>query len=72
MTPPTLGQRIAEARHAAGLTQRQLGDAIRADQMTVSRYERGAMEPGAATLRKLAQALGVTSDHLLGLPVRGE
>jgi transcriptional regulator with XRE-family HTH domain len=57
------------ARHVARLSQRQLGERIGQDQSYVSRLERGGL-PGltADTLAKLALALGVSADYLLGLP----
>jgi transcriptional regulator with XRE-family HTH domain len=57
------------ARHVARLSQRQLGERIGQDQSYVSRLERGGL-PGltADTLARLALALGVSADYLLGLP----
>lgn len=62
-----LGRRIAEAREATGCRQEDLGAAIGVASMTVSRYERGIMEPGATVLGRIAEVLGVSADHLLGL-----
>lgn len=46
------------ARKAAGLTQRQLADAIGVDAITVSRWERGASRPGEVHLMRLCGEIG--------------
>ena len=56
MGDPELGQRIREARHAAGLTQKQLADAVGwADHQSVSNAERGISDVPAPRLRQIAQ-----------------
>lgn len=51
---------VRDARHAAGLTQEQLGEAIGFDQTTVSLIETGkTRRPSDAVLAALAGALGV-------------
>ena len=40
-------------REALGLTQRQFGDAVQVDKMTVSRWERGEFRPSSAALMKI-------------------
>ena len=62
--PMILGNRIRDARMAAGLTQGQ----VSGDELTVSylsRIERGGRRPRLAVLRTLAQRLDVTLDELL-------
>jgi len=61
-----LGRQISAARAKAGLTQVALAAAAGVAPMTVSRYERGEMEPGALTLGAIATACGISADWLLG------
>lgn len=70
MTTQSLGfqpARLVSARRAAGLSQRQLADATGIPQGHVSRIESGKLQPSLARLARLAVALGVSTDYLLGL-----
>lgn len=59
-----LGQRIKEARLAAGVSQRQLcGDTITRNML--SRIEHGAVRPSMTTLRFLAERLGKPVSYFL-------
>lgn len=49
---------IGEARHRAGLTQRQLARRAATSQSAVARLERGQASPTLVTLRRLAAAAG--------------
>lgn len=62
-----IGRRIHEARLARGYTQNE--SALRADMnLTVFlSYEKNHKQPGATNLRKICQALQVTSDWVIGL-----
>lgn len=51
-----LGQRIAQARKTADLTQEGLAEAINVGQSTVAGWERGVAEPDIATLQRIATA----------------
>jgi DNA-binding transcriptional regulator YiaG len=51
-SPPTPGY-IATLRKALGLTQRQLGERLGVDKMTVYRWERGTVKPGGESLAAL-------------------
>ena len=62
-----LGARIRAAREAAEMTQADLGRACSVAPNTIARIERGEQEPASLLLGAIAQALSVTSDHLLGL-----
>lgn len=44
---------ILTLRETLGLTQAQLGERIGVDSMTVSRWERGTVKPGAAAVKAL-------------------
>lgn len=61
------GDRIRMKRLATRMSQRELGAKIGKDQAYVSRLERGEF-PGVTseTLEALADALGVSTDYLLG------
>lgn len=49
---------ISHARHAARLTQSQLGERARVTQSVVSAYESGSREPSVDMMRKLVNAAG--------------
>lgn len=52
--PPSPGF-ITSLREALGLTQAELGERLGVDKMTVSRWERGTLRPGAASLSALEE-----------------
>lgn len=60
------GKRLAHARAAKNMTQRELADVIGINWSQVSRYEAGKAKPRLAVLLKLAEALGTTSEALTG------
>ena len=61
-----LGQRIAKARKAQGLTLRELEKASGISNPLISQIERGLVrEPGFRTVGKLAKALGLKLENLL-------
>ena len=49
---------ITNLREALGMTQAQFGDAVGVDKMTISRWERGTMRPGDATLANMRKLIG--------------
>jgi len=63
-----IANRLAEARRERGWTQSELARQSGVGRAHITRIEGGHL-PGvtADTVRKLAQALGITSDWLLGL-----
>lgn len=61
-----LGQRVADAREKAGLTQTELGKKIGVSQRVVANWERKPVALRAEQLGALADALGVSADYLLG------
>ncbi len=65
----TLGQRIRQARKAAGLTQEALARASHVGRVTLVRLESGEQTPRFKTLDAIAKALGVPVTELL---VEGE
>jgi len=62
-----IGSRIKEAMLQQGLSQRELAKRAGATEGSVSRYISGDRTPDARTIVKLADALGVTTDYILGL-----
>lgn len=62
-----LGEKIKEARLEKGLTQPQLAKILGVSNGIISIWENNVNEPKATFLKKLAIALDVTSDYLLGL-----
>lgn len=59
------GERIAKARKAAGLTQKQLGDKLKLPQSQISRIERNPDRTTVRTLKRIARALGVDVSALV-------
>jgi len=59
-----LGLAVQQLRDKRGLSQQELAEKIGVSQPTLSRLERGLGRPDALILRRLAEALGVTVDHL--------
>jgi transcriptional regulator with XRE-family HTH domain len=63
---PLLGERIAQARLQAGLTQKQLAERLGTTQRVITYWEREAVSLRADQLTQLTEALGVSADYLLG------
>jgi Zn-dependent peptidase ImmA (M78 family)/DNA-binding XRE family transcriptional regulator len=59
-----LGDVLAIARKARGLTQTELAEMVGATQPTINRYESGDRDPDKQTLAQLAGCLGVTEELL--------
>lgn len=59
-------KRLAELRKQKGLSQDELGEKIKVSQQTISKYERGLLEPDFETLNFLADFFKVSLDYLLG------
>lgn len=60
----TVGERLRYWRERRALSQRELAEAAGVAQNTVWRTENGEAAAHPATLRKLAQALGIPVDQL--------
>lgn len=59
-----IGQRVADLRKDAGMTQRQLGDACGLQNSHIARIEKGRYSVGFDTLQAIAEALGCTVDFI--------
>jgi transcriptional regulator with XRE-family HTH domain len=67
MVEPLAGfaQRLRTLRKQKGLSQTELGQLADLHYTHIGRFERGASRPSGDTLKRLADALDVTSDYLL-------
>ena len=63
----TIGQRIARLRKERGYTQAELSDKMGIIQALISDYERDKLRLHAEMVIRLALALEITTDELLGL-----
>lgn len=61
-----IADRIREFREAKGWTQDDLAAAADMNRVTIAKYESGRIEPKSKSLSKLALALDVSTDALLG------
>ncbi len=62
----SLGRRVSKCREELGMNQKQLADACGLTQATISRIESGQVnELKSDALKRLAGALGVTTDYLV-------
>ena len=59
------GEKVKARREEMQIGQEQLGNLINVSRRTIVSYETGGKCPREATLRKLAQALGVTERYLM-------
>jgi len=59
-------RRLRAARAMRGLSQANLAERTRLQQTAVSHYESGTRRPSLRNLRRLAEALEVTTDYLVG------
>lgn len=62
-----IGNRMAAIRKNRGTTQVQLAQIVGISQKLISSYEVGRITLSAEMLLRIAKALGVTSDEILGL-----
>ena len=60
------GERIRALRKQRNLNQEQLAELASLNRVTVAKYESGRVEPGAQALARIADALEVSVDVLLG------
>jgi transcriptional regulator with XRE-family HTH domain len=69
---PKQGARLAAFRRAAGLSQAELAEALNVTQSSVAYWETAAKPPRSEIIGKMAAALGVRVEELLGEgPVTG-
>lgn len=61
----TFGEKLKATREKQQLSQRQVGEKMGVTQQTVAQYEKAIEQPKMSTVRKLADALGVTISELV-------
>ncbi len=59
-------QNLKQLREDAGISQRQLADAIGVSQQSVNKYENHKIEPDIATMIKIADYFETSVDYLIG------
>lgn len=62
----TLGNKIKSTRQQKKISQNELAELSGVMQKNISRYEQDTSIPSAVALKKIADALQVTTDFLLG------
>jgi transcriptional regulator with XRE-family HTH domain len=67
-----LGRRLAYMLKRSQMTQRDLALSTGLTEAAISRYVSGAREPRAVTIAKIAKALDVTPQELLGTTTSDE
>ena len=58
--------RIKELRRKNGWTQEYLGNLVDVQKATISKYEKGIVEPSTEVLKKMSILFNVSTDYLLG------
>lgn len=61
-----VGETIKELRKKKGLNQDQLAEMANLNRVTIAKYESGKIEPGAQALARIADALEVSVDEIMG------
>lgn len=68
--PICLGDKIRDARKAAGLTQRQLAEKIKVSNTSISNWEKGVSNPDPDTIQNLCWALDVQPNYFFDADTR--
>lgn len=58
-------RRFRQLRRQKNLSQAELGKIVGIHYTHIGRYERGLSKPNSETVKRLAEALGVTTDYLI-------
>ena len=58
--------KLREIRKRKGFSQGRLSELSHVDRVSISRYETGRKKPSVDNLKRLANALEVSTDELLG------
>ena len=61
----SLAKKMIELRRQQNLSQQELADRLGVSRQAISRWETGAVQPTADSVRGLAQVLQVSTDYLL-------
>ena len=62
----TIGSRIQKIRIKKNLTIRELCNLTKIDEVSLSTYESGTIEPSVREIAIISRVLNVTSDYILG------
>ena len=62
----SFGENVAQARKKKGLSQDELAKQVGTISVTIGRYERNEIKPSIDVATKVADALGVSLDYLVG------
>ena len=65
-TSKEIGSRLQKLLYEKNMSQRELSEIIGVTDVTVSRYVSGERVPKADIAARIAQALGTTTDYILG------
>ncbi|MBU9728480.1 helix-turn-helix transcriptional regulator [Diplocloster modestus] len=60
-----IGKKLAEYRHAAGLTQREAADQIHVSRQCLGNWETGRREPRIGDVVQLCRVYGIGLDQLV-------
>lgn len=60
-----IGENIKNLRKERELTQKQLADLVGVTAATITKYEKGSLEPNLETINKIEKALGVSVSELI-------
>lgn len=66
METSIISKRMVESRKNLGLTQNDISKITGISRVSIGNYERGSRVPDAEVLEKLASALNVSTDYLIG------
>lgn len=66
------GQRIAQLRKNANLTQAQLGEKLNVSAQAVSKWEHSQSEPDLTTIRNMCALFGISTDEFFAIEKQGE
>jgi transcriptional regulator with XRE-family HTH domain len=61
----SFGQRLKEVRESKGFTKDRFGKLVKIHYSQIGRYERNEASPSADALKKMANALDVSTDYLM-------
>jgi transcriptional regulator with XRE-family HTH domain len=64
-TKSSFGLRLKEVREAKGFTKEKFGKLVKIHYSQIGRYERNEASPSADALKKMANALDVSTDYLM-------
>lgn len=72
MISPLIGKKLAEYRHAAGLTQQEAADQIHVSRQCLGNWETGRREPRIGDVVQLCRIYGISLEKLVELEFSNE